>query len=224
MDPEERLRFLKDQIKRLKDRKKENKKSKKFLQPWEKAEVDEAIRKIDEKIAEINAEITELKLKNKGKEFYGGLRVTPPELANLFNILHNNYRVQVNNYRNLINQLPQLLNQHGVQNALNIANTIRTNLQALNVNINNLINQLQNLEFTYNEPLWINRINNAINIAQGILNEIIFQPLPQVENFISNHQQGQGFHRYNSWIEFIKANRGRFSTLSELSREYHRKR
>jgi hypothetical protein len=36
--------------------------------------------------------------------------------------------------------------------------------------------------------------------------------------------QGQGFHRYNPWIEFIKANRGRFSTLSELSREYHRKR
>jgi hypothetical protein len=35
---------------------------------------------------------------------------------------------------------------------------------------------------------------------------------------------GWGLRNPNLWIEFIKANQGRFHSLSELSREYHRRR
>jgi hypothetical protein len=65
-----------------------------------------------------------------------------------------------------------------------------------------------------------------IEELKKLLENVFDYPLKKDEPPPSNTNrppQGQGFHRYNPWIEFVKANRGRFRSLKELAREYHRK-
>jgi hypothetical protein len=51
---------------------------------------------------------------------------------------------------------------------------------------------------------------------------VLVEPSPQY--FLPPPPTGFGFHKYNPWIEFMRANRGRFHSLAELPHEYHRRR